>query len=122
MELLRDILAWALILTGCFFTVVSAFGLVRLPDVYTRIHSAGLVDTVGAGFLLIGLMLYGGFTIVTIKLFLILAFIFFTSPTANNAFANAVYSAGIKPLLAKDDSAKDPGKDGAKKEGGPSST
>ena len=102
MELLRDILAWSLVLGGCFFAVVGAFGLVRLPDVYTRIHSAGIVDTAGAGLLLIGLTLYGGFTIVTVKLLLILAFIFFTSPTACNALANAMYSAGIKPVLAKD--------------------
>jgi multicomponent Na+:H+ antiporter subunit G len=100
MALLRDIAAWALVLGGCFFTVVGAFGLVRLPDVYTRVHSAGLVDTVGAGLLLIGLTLYGGFTIVTIKLLLILVFIFFTSPASTNAFANSVYSAGIKPILA----------------------
>jgi multicomponent Na+:H+ antiporter subunit G len=106
-ELLRDVAAWALVLGGCFFTVVGAFGLIRLPDVYTRLHSAGLVDTVGAGFLLIGLTLYGGFTIVTIKLLLILVFLFFTSPTTSNAFANSVYSAGIRPLLAGGKDAKE---------------
>ena len=103
MEMLRDALGWALVLGGCFFVVVGAFGLVRLPDVYTRVHSAGIVDTAGAGLLLIGLTLYGGFTIVTVKLLLILAFIFFTSPASCNALAYAMYSAGIKPLLAKDD-------------------
>ena len=55
MELLRDIIGWVLVLGGCFFTVVGAFGLVRLPDVYTRVHSAGLVDTTGAGLLTIAL-------------------------------------------------------------------
>lgn len=103
MELLHGAFGWILVLGGCFFTVVGAFGLVRLPDVYTRVHSAGIVDTVGAGLLLIGLTLYGGFTIVTVKLLLILAFILFTSPAACNALANAMYSAGIKPVLAKDD-------------------
>lgn len=109
MELAREILAWVLILGGCFFTIVGAVGLVRFPDVYTRVHSVGIVDTVGAGFLLVGLTLYGGFTIVTIKLLMILAFIFFTSPTSSNAFANAVFSAGIKPLLAKPESEKEDG-------------
>jgi multicomponent Na+:H+ antiporter subunit G len=107
MDLLRDVVAWVLVLGGCFFIIVGAFGLVRLPDVYARVHSAGLVDTVGAGLLLVGLTLYGGFTIVTIKLLLIVAFIFFTSPTSSNAFANAVYSAGIKPLLTKDETEKE---------------
>ena len=101
MEIVRDIVAWVVILGGCFFTVVGAFGLVRLPDVYTRVHSAGLIDTLGAGLMLLGLTLYGGFTIVTIKLLLIIVFIFFTSPTSSNAFANTVYSSGIKPLLAR---------------------
>ena len=101
MEILHDIAGWVLVLGGCFFTVVGAFGLVRLPDVYTRVHSAGVVDTAGAGLLLLGLTLYGGFTIVSIKLVLILVFIFFTSPTATNALANSLYSAGIKPLLAE---------------------
>ena len=105
MELARDILAWVLILGGCFFTVIGAVGLVRFPDVYSRVHSVGVVDTAGVGFLLVGLTLYGGLTIVTVKLLLILAFIFFTSPTSSNAFANVIYSSGIKPLLAnpKDD-------------------
>lgn len=107
MELLRDLVAWVLVLGGCFFIIVSAFGLVRLPDVYARVHSVGLADTVGAALLLGGLTLYGGFTIVTIKLLLILAFLFFTSPTSSNAFANAVYSAKIKPLLAKDETGKE---------------
>ena len=89
MELARDILAWALVLGGCFFTVVGAFGLVRLPDVYTRLHSAGLVDTAGAGLLLI------------------LVFLFFTSPATSNAFANSAYSAGVKPILAGDDERED---------------
>jgi multicomponent Na+:H+ antiporter subunit G len=100
MTLARDILGWALILSGCFFLVVGALGLIRLPDVYTRIHSAGVIDTVGAAFILVGLALYGGLTLVTLKLLLILVFIFLTSPTATNALANAMYSDGVKPIAA----------------------
>jgi multicomponent Na+:H+ antiporter subunit G len=100
MMLARDIAGWALLLGGCFFLIVGAVGLIRLPDVYARIHSAGVIDTVGASFVLIGLAFYGGLTIVTLKLLLILVFIFITSPTATNALANAMYSDGVKPLLA----------------------
>ena len=108
MEIARDVVAWILILVGCFLTVLGSIGLLRLPDVYTRVHSAGVVDTVGAAFLLIGLSLYGGFTLITVKLLMILAFVFFTSPTATNALANAVYTAGVKPALAdeEDESSK----------------
>ena len=108
MEIARDVVAWILILGGCFVTIVGSVGLLRLPDVYTRVHSAGVVDTVGAAFLLFGLCLYGGFTLITVKLLMILAFVFFTSPTATNALANAVYTAGVKPVLAdeEDESSK----------------
>ena len=71
----------------------------RFPDFFTRQHAAGITDTGGAGFLLAGLMLQGGLTIVTVKLVLILVFIFFTSPTATHALAQAALSSGIKPQL-----------------------
>jgi len=100
MILARDIAAWVLALGGCFFLIVGAVGLIRLPDVYARIHSAGIIDTVGAVFVLVALAFYGGFTLVTLKLLLILVFIFITSPTATNALANAMYSDGVKPVLA----------------------
>jgi len=100
MMLVRDIIGLALLLGGCFFLIVGALGLIRLPDVYARIHSAGIIDMVGAGFVLVGLALYGGFTIVTLKLLLIIVFLFLTSPTATNALANAMFSDGVKPMLA----------------------
>ena len=40
MEMVRDIVAWTLILGGGFFLIVGSFGLIRLPDVYARVHSA----------------------------------------------------------------------------------
>ncbi len=103
MELAIDIFGWLFILTGCFFAIVGALGLLRLPDVYTRIHSAGVVDTVASFFLLVGFSFYAGFSLVTVKLLLILVFIFFTSPTATNALANAMYSQGIKPALVDEE-------------------
>ena len=100
MMMARDIAGWALVLGGCFFVIVGAIGLIRLPDVYARIHSASVIDTVGAAFFLLGLSVYGGFTLVTLKLLLILGFVFLTSPTATNALANAMFTDGVKPLLA----------------------
>ena len=48
-QLVVDIVSWGLILAGCFFTVVGSIGLVRMPDVYTRMHAASVTDTLGAG-------------------------------------------------------------------------
>ena len=51
-DVVLDIVSWILILSGAFFVVTGAIGLVRLPDVYTRMHGAGVVDTLGAGLFL----------------------------------------------------------------------
>ena len=99
MELLQDIVSWAFIAVGGFFLVVGGLGLVRLPDFYTRLHAAGITDTMGAGLLLLGMMVQAGWTLVTVKLFLIGLFLFFTSPTATHAIANAALVAGLKPWL-----------------------
>ena len=99
MDLALDIASWVLIAAGGTFLVIGAIGALRFPDFFTRQHAAGITDTGGAGFLLVGLMLQGGLTIVTVKLVLILIFIFFTSPTATHALAQAALSSGLKPIL-----------------------
>ena len=96
-----DILSWALILTGSAFAIISTVGLLRLPDVYTRMHASGITDTAGAGMIVAGLMLQAGFTLVSVKLFLILVFLLFTGPTSTYALANAAFTGGLQPLLGK---------------------
>lgn len=107
MELVLDLASWALLLLGSAFAVIGGVGMLRLPDFYTRMHGASLTDTLGAGLILIGLMLQAGFSLVTVKLVLILAFIFFTSPTSAHALAKAALGSGLKPLLHKAPAAKD---------------
>lgn len=101
MAMITEILSWMLLLGGGFFLMVGGAGLLRLPDFYTRLHAAGITDTLGAGLILLGLMLQAGPTLVTIKLILIGVFLFFTSPTATHAVANAAFVAGLKPRLTK---------------------
>jgi len=72
MRTVFDIASWALIIAGSFFTVVGAIGLVRMPDVYTRMHAASVTDTLGAGLLLAGLMVQAGLGLMTLKLLFIL--------------------------------------------------
>lgn len=94
--------SWLLILAGSFFILVGAFGMLRLPDVFTRMHAASLIETLGAGLLFVGLMLQAGFTQVTLKLLFILLLFFLTSPVITHALAQAALEAGIKPKLAED--------------------
>jgi len=98
MEALLNGLSWALLMGGCFFIVTGGVGLLRLPDVYSRMHASGIIDTLGAGLFLCGLMIQGGLSTVTVKLALILIFILFTSPTATYALANALHGGGVRPV------------------------
>jgi len=97
-----EVLSWALILLGSFFTVVGALGLVRMPDVFTRMHAASVTETLGVGFLILGMCLQAGLGLVTLKLFFLLALFFFTAPVVTHALAQACMHEGIRPVLAED--------------------
>lgn len=97
-----DIASGILIALGCFFIVAGAIGMLRLPDIYTRVHGASVIDTAGAGFLLTGLMLQAGVSLVSVKLLFVLAIFFFTLPVAAHALAQAALHEGVKPLLSED--------------------
>ena len=94
-----DILSWVLLMAGCFFGISGGIGLHRFPDFYTRMHAAGVTDTLCAALILLGLMLQAGWGLVLIKLFLILALLLLTSPTATHALARAALHSRLQPLL-----------------------
>jgi multicomponent Na+:H+ antiporter subunit G len=102
MEMLTDIVSGVFLAAGSFFILVGSLGMVRMPDVYTRMHAASLIDTLGAGLFIGGLMIQGGMTLITVKLLLMLVFVFFASPTASYALANAAWSQGVKPATVDD--------------------
>jgi multicomponent Na+:H+ antiporter subunit G len=102
MMLAVEIASWGLILLGSFFTIVGAFGLVRMPEIFTRMHAASVLDTLGVGFLILGMSLQAGFGLVTLKLMFLLALFLFTAPVVTHALAQACLHEGIKPLLADD--------------------
>ncbi|MCG6113647.1 MAG: monovalent cation/H(+) antiporter subunit G [Mesorhizobium sp.] len=94
-----DTLSWILLMAGSFFLVVGAIGLNRMPDLFSRLQATGVSDTVGAGFLLLGMMLQAGFTLVTVKLVFLLLIFLFTAPVATHAVTRAALSVGIEPKL-----------------------
>ena len=98
-----DLLSWALLIGGSFFCITGAIGLLRLPDFYARLHGAGIIDTLGAGLILIGLMLQAGLSLVTVKLLFVLFFILITSPTATHAIAHAAHTHGLDPVVDEKD-------------------
>lgn len=100
-----DAASWACLVGGSFFCVVGAIGLLRMPDFYTRMHAASVIETLGAGLILLGLMLQAGLTLVAVKLLMVGVLIFFASPTATHALARAAMVRGLKPLLSDEERA-----------------
>lgn len=107
-ETLVDLLSSVFLITGAVFGVLGGIGLLRFPDFYTRLHAAGITDTLCAFLIIAGLLLQTGLALVSIKLLLILLFMIFTSPTASHALARAGLTAGVVPFIrepAADDTA-----------------
>ncbi len=102
MESIVDVASWICLLVGSFFAVVGGIGIVRLPDFFCRIHGGGITDTMGAGLVLLGLMLHAGLGLVTVKLLMILFFLLVSSPTSAHALARAAVAHGIDPAYGED--------------------
>ena len=100
METALQLLSWGLVLAGAFFMLTGALGLLRFPDVFTRMHAAGMTDTMGAGLILAGLCFQGD-GITALRLLLILAFLWFTSPVSTHALARAALQGGLRPVVGK---------------------
>ena len=98
MPSLLDFAAGACLFGGAAFLLVGAVGLVRLPDFFTRIHATGVIDTMGMGLTLAGLILLAGWSLPSVKLLLILGFMLLTGPTATHALAKAALHGGLDPL------------------------
>ncbi len=92
-----DIASWVLLVGGALLMTIGALGLIRLPDFFTRLHAAGVVDTGGAGLLLLGMALQTGFDLVTVKLVLIGLVLALTAPTASHAVAHSALLGGLSP-------------------------
>ena len=99
MEQVLDILSWICLIGGSFFVLVGGIGVLRMPDIYTRSHAAGITDTMGALLILVGLMFQAGLTLIAVKLLFILLFLLFTSPAASHALNNTAWASGLKPKM-----------------------
>ena len=99
-----DLFSWVLLALGGTLVFIGGLGLLRFPDFFTRLHAAGVTDTLGAWAILAGLMLQAGITLITVKLIAIWIFLLITSPTSSHALAKAALHGGVVPL---GDSSKD---------------
>ncbi len=88
---IQEILASIIMLIGLFFFAVGTVGLLRMPDIYTRMHATTKCDTLGVSLILGGIVLNIGLSWLSLKLILIIIFIWLTNPTAAHAIGRAAY-------------------------------
>ena len=88
-----------LLLVGSVFTLIGSIGIVRMPDVFTRLHAAGITDTLGAVGVLLGLALKAGFSLLLVKVLLMLVFLLLLNPTACHALARAALHGLRRPWM-----------------------
>ena len=97
----QEIIAGLLVLSGAVFMLIGALGVVRLPDFWTRLHAASVTDSAGMILMFLGMAVWSGFTLITVKLVIIGLFLFLTGPTSTHATANAAFVSGLRPREAE---------------------
>ena len=97
MEILHYI-SGIFITVGSLSIIVGLLGVYRMPDFFTRLHAASVIDTLGAILILFGLIMHHGINIISLKLFLILIFILITTPTAAHALAKSALHGDLRPV------------------------
>lgn len=94
------------IIIGTFFLLVGGIGLIRLPDMFTRMHAATKCTTLGAMCTLVGVGLIMGGS-VAIKAVVIILFIVLGNPTSAHAIARAAYRTGTRMKIGSYDAFKE---------------
>ena len=100
MSAVIDVLSWAMLVAGALFCVIGAIGLNRMPDLFSRLHAVSVIETLGVGFLIIGMLLQTDDWTVAVRLVIIAIILLATAPVATHALARAALFDGRKPLLA----------------------
>ncbi|MBW2249175.1 MAG: monovalent cation/H(+) antiporter subunit G [Deltaproteobacteria bacterium] len=99
---IADILFVLFMVGGLFFFTTATLGLLRFPDFYSRLHATGKGDTLAVFLSLLGLGIYEGFSLTSLKIVFIAVFMFLAQPTATHAISRAGFRSGLKPWLKEE--------------------
>jgi len=94
--LITDIIGNVLLGVGAACALVGAMGIVRLPDVYNRIHAQTVSIVGGVVLMLIGIIFIDGISLYSLKALIIALFLFLTNPVGSHAIARAAHKSGVK--------------------------
>lgn len=91
---LREFIAGLFLAGGAFFLLASAIGMLRLPDFYCRLHASGNSETLGVMLSFMGLVIYEGLTLTSLKMIMIFLLIFLGNPICTHILSKAAYKSG----------------------------
>jgi len=94
---MNETAGYIIIIIGLIFNFFGCIGLIRFPDIYSRLQASAKCVTLGTCGILFGLFIFKGFTPVGIKALLCLLFIILTAPVSAHALARSAYRSGVKP-------------------------
>ena len=94
-------IAYLFIFLGLVFMFFGTLGIIRFPDIYTRLQTSSKCDAAGAVALLVGLMVREGLDSLSLRILIILVFLLLTNPVASHAIARSAAIRGIKPWRKK---------------------
>ena len=97
-----DVISTVFLAAGSLIMIIGTVGLLKFPDFYTRLHATGKCDTLGQILIIVGCMIYEGFTFITIKLLMVSAFYLLAGPASTHALMKAAYVTGL-PVWKKGD-------------------
>lgn len=92
---MSDFIAIALMLVGALILVVASIGLIRMPDLFTRMQAAAKASTLGVSCIMLGVAIHFGDLAISSRVVLVIAFLFVTGPVATHVIARAAYVIGI---------------------------
>jgi multicomponent Na+:H+ antiporter subunit G len=95
-DMLQNYVAGVLVIIGAAFSLVAAVGIVRLPDLYSRMHAASKAGTLGSGVMLLALAVYADDHAVTLRAMAGIAFFLLTAPLSAHLLAKVAYSTGYR--------------------------
>lgn len=90
-----EVVAAGLMLVGAFFMLLSAVGVVRMPDLYMRLQVASKASSLGAGFMMAAVAVHFAELGIVVRAFLVVAFIFLTTPVSAHLIGRAAYLSGV---------------------------
>ena len=97
MSMVLEVLSAIFLVLGGFLAFAAALGIVRMPDVYIRMHASTKAGTLGVGLIVMSLVLVGGEASVVGKGIAIFAFIVLTAPIGAHLIGRSAWRCGIKP-------------------------